>query len=222
MYQRLARRAANVQSFSDPIMFLTGLKMSWEHSLKRLAIIIEMAFRNFMFAKNDEEMTFLPHEPFSGFGCGSPFVSINNEPLLLETEPLDSVNQKKLVENTVDLRSSLVYEEMPIARSVAERMKSQRCMMKGSANPLMKQKLVHVGSSSRSTHQKSSPAITEAKAGSSAYLTSSKDEKGIRDASELQTATDYFLMISNVTPLAWIGHLDNELDVELFDLHDRC
>ncbi|GJT39356.1 hypothetical protein Tco_0939221 [Tanacetum coccineum] len=211
MYQRLARHAANVQSFSDPIMFLTRLKMSWEHSLKRLAIIIEMAFRNFMFAKDDEEMTFLPHEPFSGFGCGSPSASINNEPPLLETEPLDSVNLKQLV-----------YEEMPIAGSVAERMKSQRCMMKGSANPLVKQKLVHVGSSSRSTHQKSSPALTKAKAGSFAYLTSSEDEEGIRDASELQTATDCYLIISNVTPPVWMGHLDNELDVELFDLHDRC
>ncbi|GJV94703.1 hypothetical protein Tco_1546280 [Tanacetum coccineum] len=29
-------------------------------------------------------------------------------------------------------------------------------------------------------------------------------------------------MISNITPLAWRGHLDSQVDVELFDLHDRC
>ncbi|GJT13346.1 hypothetical protein Tco_0860388 [Tanacetum coccineum] len=29
-------------------------------------------------------------------------------------------------------------------------------------------------------------------------------------------------MISNVTPLAWRGHLDNQLDVDLLNLHDRC
>nr|GEV04444.1 hypothetical protein [Tanacetum cinerariifolium] len=42
---------------------------------------------NFMFAEDDEEMSFLPHELSPGFSVGSPSASINNEPPLLEVEP---------------------------------------------------------------------------------------------------------------------------------------
>ncbi|GKC32847.1 hypothetical protein Tco_1040141, partial [Tanacetum coccineum] len=115
--------------------------------------LAEMAFGNFMFAEDDEEMTFLPHEPSLGFYCSSPYTSINNEPPLLEVEPLES------------------------SGSVVERMKSQKCRTKGFAKPLVKRKLVYAGSSSRSTRQKSSPAPIEAKAESSAYLTIFDDEK---------------------------------------------
>ncbi|GJQ89158.1 hypothetical protein Tco_0000297 [Tanacetum coccineum] len=40
----------------------------------------EMAFKNFMYAETNEDMSFLPKEPSLGFGTGSPFVSINTEP----------------------------------------------------------------------------------------------------------------------------------------------
>ncbi|GJX92570.1 hypothetical protein Tco_0347156 [Tanacetum coccineum] len=188
MYQHLARHPVNVQSLPDPILFLAGLKMSWEHSPKRHTIFVgrkEMAFRNFMFAEDEEEMSFHPCEPSLGFGCGSPSASINNEPTLLKVEPLDSVNPDKLT--------------------------------KGSTKPLVKHKLVHAGSSSRSTRQKFYPA----KAESSAFLTISDDE-GLPDAPKLLTVVDYHLMISNVTPLAWKGHFDHQSEVELLDLHDRC
>nr|GEV62917.1 hypothetical protein [Tanacetum cinerariifolium] len=46
----------------------------------------------------------------------------------------------------------------------------------GFVKPLVKRKLIHVGSSSRSTRQKSSPASMEAKAESFVYLTISVDE----------------------------------------------
>ncbi|GJW25230.1 hypothetical protein Tco_0039041 [Tanacetum coccineum] len=110
MYQRLARHLASVQSFLDPILFLAGLKTSWEHSSKHHAIFIggkEMAFWNFMFAEDDEEMIFIPHEPSPGFGFGSPSPSINNEPPLLEAEPLASVNLEQLLLRTLKNGSDL-------------------------------------------------------------------------------------------------------------------
>ncbi|GJX41680.1 hypothetical protein Tco_0256670 [Tanacetum coccineum] len=133
-----------------------------------------------MFAEDDEEMAFLPREPSTGFGFGSLSTSINNEPPLLEVEPLDSMNLEQLVENTADSKGSPVREEMHVtgSGSVAERMKSWRCKTKGSAKPHVKRKSVHSGSSFRFTLRKSSPAITEAKAESSSYLTISDDEEG--------------------------------------------
>ncbi|GKD96027.1 hypothetical protein Tco_1379924 [Tanacetum coccineum] len=231
MYQHVARHPANVQSFPDPILFLAGLKMSWKHTSKRLAIFVgenEMVFRNFMFSKDDKEMTFLPHEPSPGFDCGSPFSSIKNEPTLLEGELLDSANSEQLVDNTTDSGCLSDREEMPIIGSgnVAERINDRKCKTKGSKKPFVKRKPVHVGSSSRSTHQKSSPA----KAESSSFLTISNDEEGICcflvscSNSSLylpllsylvsqaflmhpNSAVDCHLMMSNVTLSAWKGHL---------------
>nr|GEV72054.1 hypothetical protein [Tanacetum cinerariifolium] len=92
-----------------------------EKSITRIENWKEMAFRKFMFVKDDEKMSFLSCEPSPGFGCGSPSASINN--------------------NLLSLRQS--------CGSVAERMKSQKCRTKGSTKPLVKRMLVHAGSSSR-------------------------------------------------------------------------
>ncbi|GJQ95755.1 hypothetical protein Tco_0006894 [Tanacetum coccineum] len=73
-FQRLGRYPIDVRTFPDPILFLAGLKTSWEHGQQRPAIFVsgkEMAFRNFMFAKDDEDLSFLPKESSLGFG-GSP------------------------------------------------------------------------------------------------------------------------------------------------------
>ncbi|GJV51254.1 hypothetical protein Tco_1446995 [Tanacetum coccineum] len=54
LYQRLGRYPVNVRTFPDPILFLAGLKPSWEH--------------------NDEDISFLPREQSIGFGTASyPF-----------------------------------------------------------------------------------------------------------------------------------------------------
>ncbi|GJS84056.1 hypothetical protein Tco_0750597 [Tanacetum coccineum] len=122
LYQRLGRHPVNVQTFPDPILFLDGLKLSWEH---------KMAFRNFMFAEDDEDISFLPREQSIGFGTASPTVSINHEPPSLEIKPLDSANPEQLVENTADSRGFLVREEMPIigSGSMAKRMKNRKCLL---------------------------------------------------------------------------------------------
>ncbi|GKF52806.1 hypothetical protein Tco_0159716, partial [Tanacetum coccineum] len=89
----------------DPILFPVGLKPSWKHGQERPAIFVggkEIAFKNFMYAEDDEDLSFLLHEPSPVFGTGSPSALINNEPPLLEVKPLDSANPKQLVENTVD------------------------------------------------------------------------------------------------------------------------
>nr|GEX13756.1 zinc finger, CCHC-type [Tanacetum cinerariifolium] len=39
---------------------------------------------------------------------------------------------------------------------------------------------------------------------------------------EMQAMTLCHMMISNVTPPAWRGHFENQLDIEPLDLHDRC
>ncbi|GKA32087.1 hypothetical protein Tco_0718454 [Tanacetum coccineum] len=61
----------SVRVCDDPIMFLAGLKPSWEFGQQRLAIIVgdkEMAFRNFIYTEDDDDLAFLPKEPSPGFG----------------------------------------------------------------------------------------------------------------------------------------------------------
>nr|GEU52437.1 reverse transcriptase domain-containing protein [Tanacetum cinerariifolium] len=77
---------ANVRIFPDPILFMAGLKPSWEHGQQQPTIIVEMAFRNFMYAKTDEDLSFLPKEPSPDFGIGSLSVSINTEPPVVEAK----------------------------------------------------------------------------------------------------------------------------------------
>ncbi|GJU26592.1 hypothetical protein Tco_1165213 [Tanacetum coccineum] len=69
---------------------MAGLKSSWEHGQQWPAIIVgrkEMAFRNFMYTKTDEDLSFLPKEPSLEFGTGSTSVSINTEPPITVAEP---------------------------------------------------------------------------------------------------------------------------------------
>ncbi|GKF44354.1 hypothetical protein Tco_0130906 [Tanacetum coccineum] len=127
----------------------------------------EIAFRNFIYIKDDEDLSFLPKEPSPGFRTGSPSVSINTEPLKANKEHVIQP-----VEVTADSREST------------------------------KPKLffVHPGS----------------------VAARIKDRKCLSDVLELKDATASHLKISTITPPAWKNHLDNHMDVELLDLHDRC
>ncbi|GJV37183.1 hypothetical protein Tco_1409660 [Tanacetum coccineum] len=90
IFQHLSRYPTSVRVFLDPIHFLDGLKPSWEHGQQRPAIMAngkEMAFRNFIYSKDVEDLTFLPKEPSLGFGTGSPSISVNTEPLKANKEP---------------------------------------------------------------------------------------------------------------------------------------
>nr|GEV18693.1 hypothetical protein [Tanacetum cinerariifolium] len=42
---------------------------------------------NFVYAKDEEDLSFLPKEPSPAFGNGSPSVSVNIEPLMIDEEP---------------------------------------------------------------------------------------------------------------------------------------
>ncbi|GKE31321.1 hypothetical protein Tco_1450643, partial [Tanacetum coccineum] len=128
------RNLINVQTFPDHILLLAGLKPLWEHE----------AFRNFMYAEDNEDLSFLPREPSHGFGTSPPSTSINNEPPLLEADPLDITNLKQLIENTANSKGSLAREEMLVivTSSVAMRMKDINCRTKGPTKPFVKRKLV--------------------------------------------------------------------------------
>ncbi|GKF28669.1 hypothetical protein Tco_0095011 [Tanacetum coccineum] len=83
MLQCLSRYPTSVRVFRDPILFLAGLKPSWEHGQQRPAIMAgekKMAFKNFIYTKDDDDLDFLPKEPSQGFGIGSPYASVNTEP----------------------------------------------------------------------------------------------------------------------------------------------
>ncbi|GJW68944.1 hypothetical protein Tco_0123368 [Tanacetum coccineum] len=150
MYQCLARHPANVQTFPGPILYLAILKSSWKHNPLQPMIYVDgnakMAFQNFMFTADDEEMSFLPKEPSNEFGAGSPSSSINKEDLFIAT--------------------------VVPGGSVAERMMNRRCRMRGSAKSHVKHKLETSGSPPRIIRQKSANAKVE----SSSFLAISDDD----------------------------------------------
>ncbi|GJZ89448.1 hypothetical protein Tco_0661230 [Tanacetum coccineum] len=171
-FQRLGRYPISVCVFDDPILFLAGLQPSWEFGQQRPAIIVggkEMAFRNFIYTEDDDDLAFLPKEPSPGFGNSSPYASVNTHCHI----------------------------------------KERKCKMRGGSSRLpVKRKQASESSSSRAICAKTSASKDDAP-----ILSISNDDKD---------ANACHLKISAITPPAWKGHLDNQMDLELLHLHDRC
>ncbi|GKB56446.1 hypothetical protein Tco_0912632 [Tanacetum coccineum] len=207
-FQHLGRYPTSVHVFDDPIMFLAGLKPSWEFGQQRPAIIMddnEMAFRNFIYTKDDDELAFLPKEPSPGFGTGSPSALVNTELPKDVEEP--KVQHVEIIADSGESPKASVFIVHP--RSVVARIKERKCKTRGgSSRPPMKRKLASGSSSSHVV-----PAKTSASKDDAPILSISDDD---------EDANACHLKISAITPPAWKGHLDNQMDLELLDLHDRC
>nr|GEU98310.1 hypothetical protein [Tanacetum cinerariifolium] len=198
-FQYIARYPVSARAFDDLILFLAGLQSSWEHGQHRPAIFMggkEMAFRNFIYIEDDEDLTFLSKDFSPGFNIGSPCVSINTELVRDDEEPT--------VEPTIK----------PAIEPVNER---RKCKTRGgSLRPPIKRKLAY-GSSTSCTVRAKASAIKD----DTPMLSISNDDEGLEDFLELKDATACHLKISTITPPTWKGFLDNHLDVDLLDLHDR-
>ncbi|GKE51008.1 hypothetical protein Tco_1486164 [Tanacetum coccineum] len=84
-------------------------------------------------------------------------------------------------------------------------------------SPKPERKLAPGSSFSRATRAKTSSLKDDPP-----FLIVSDDDEGLPDVFELKDANACHLKIFAITPPAWKNHLDNHLDVELLDLHDRC
>ncbi|GKC97632.1 hypothetical protein Tco_1167907 [Tanacetum coccineum] len=102
--------------------------------------------------------------------------------------------------------------------SVAARIKERKCKTRGcSLRPHVKRKLASGSSSSGAMRAKTSASKDDAP-----FHSISNDDEGLPYCFELKDANACHLKISAITPPAWRGHLDNQIDLELLDLHDRC
>ncbi|GJW02166.1 hypothetical protein Tco_1561022 [Tanacetum coccineum] len=162
----------------------------------------EMAFRNFVYAEDEEDLSFIPKEPSPAFGTGSPSVSVNIEPLMTDEEPV-----LQSAEAMTDSRGSPNRELFVVhPGSVVARMKNRKCKtMGGLSKPPVKRKLAPGSSTAR--------AKTFASKEDVSFLTISDED---------EDAAACHLKILAITPPAWKNHLDNYMDLELLDLHDRC
>ncbi|GKB22335.1 hypothetical protein Tco_0856258 [Tanacetum coccineum] len=232
MFQRLGRYPTSVCVFPDPILFLAGLKSSWEHGQQHPAILVggngiylpcfflhfpfsliydllfllaKMAFRNFIYTEDDEDLSFLPKEPSLGLGTGSLSVSVNTEPLKADKELV--IQPAEVTTDSGESPKPELFVVHP--RSVAARIKDMKCKTRGgSSRPPVKRKLAPGSSTSRATRAKTSSSKEDVP-----FLMVSDDD---------EDATTCHLKISVITPPAWKNHLDNHMDLELLDLHDRC
>ncbi|GKF11607.1 hypothetical protein Tco_0049533, partial [Tanacetum coccineum] len=87
----------------------------------------------------------------------------------------------------------------------------------GSSRPHVKRKLAPWSLSSHATRVKTSSSKDD-----TPFLTISNEDEGLPDVFELKDANACHLKISAIIPPSWKNHLDNHMDVELLDLHDRC
>ncbi|GJV89167.1 hypothetical protein Tco_1533105 [Tanacetum coccineum] len=115
------------------------------------------------------------------------------------------------------IRNRACERALRLILSVATRIRERKCKTRGgSSRPLIKRKLASGSSTSRTVHAKVSAMKDDT------HVLSISDDEGLEDCLELKDATDCHLKIFAITPPAWKGFLDNQLDVDLLDLHDRC
>ncbi|GJZ39898.1 hypothetical protein Tco_0586461 [Tanacetum coccineum] len=194
--------------------------------LGRYPVSAHMSFRNFIYTEEDEDLTFLPKDFSLGFNTGSPYVSINTEPIRTDEEPavepaieptIEPVNER--VGITTDLGGSPKGDTIVVyPGSVAARIRKRKCKIRGgSSRPLVKRKLASGSSTSHTIHAKDSAMKDD-----TPVLSIYDDDEGLEECLELKDATACHLKISTITPPAWKGFLDNHLNVDLLDLYNRC
>ncbi|GKE17784.1 hypothetical protein Tco_1425361, partial [Tanacetum coccineum] len=227
--------------------WLTFAKRSEKHIPNLLPKVItrieEMAFRNFIYTKDDEDLAFLPKDPSSDFGVGSPSISVNTEPLKANEEP-----EIQPVEVIADFGRSPKPELFVVhPGTVAARIKDRKCKTKGgSQGPLLRGSLLlglpppmllvpklplrrmmlpsgKFPMMTRVYFQSLTCYVPSLPKGSiNMFIFVSLFLLGLPNVLELKDANACHLKISAITPPAWKNHLDNHIDLELLDLHDRC
>ncbi|GJT15657.1 hypothetical protein Tco_0874363 [Tanacetum coccineum] len=137
---------------------------------------LEMAFRDFICAENEEDLSFLPKEPSPGLGTGLPSMSVNTKPPSVDVEP-----SLKLSEDTTNSGGSPKPEVFVVhPGSVAARIKDRKCKTReGSSRPPMKRKLAPGSSSSFATRSKASSSKDD-----TPFLAVSDDDEGLPDVIE--------------------------------------
>nr|GEU71438.1 hypothetical protein [Tanacetum cinerariifolium] len=122
LYHQISTYPCNVRTFSDPILYLIGLKTSWKHSPKIPIIYYREkdGFRSFMMEGIDGEFHFIP-EGGAGYEGSFPSTkSVNNEAPTINAEPLTVVHPSKFAKNIGLLRGNLDrrFERFPQASKV--------------------------------------------------------------------------------------------------------
>ncbi|GJW23820.1 hypothetical protein Tco_0037631 [Tanacetum coccineum] len=174
-------------------------------------------------------------------GTCSPSASVNTKLPKDVEEP--EVQPAEITADSGESPKADVFVVHP--RSVAARIKKRKCKTRGgSSRPLVKRKLASGSSSSRVVRDKTFASKDDASILSisdddegkfSVHLVLSKGIDllihplsslyvllGLPDYFKLKDANACHLKISVISPPAWKGYLDNQMDLELLDLHDRC
>ncbi|GKB10532.1 hypothetical protein Tco_0844455 [Tanacetum coccineum] len=154
-----------------------------------------MTFRNFIYAEDEVDLSFLPKEPSPGFGAGSSSMSINIEPLRADEEHV-----LQPAEVMTDSGRSPKPELFVVHHgSVAARIKDRKCKTRGgSSMPPMKRKLASGSSNSRATRAKTSTSKDDVP-----FLIVSDNDKGLSNVLELKDATACHPKISAITIPSW-------------------
>nr|GEU55500.1 hypothetical protein [Tanacetum cinerariifolium] len=176
-----------------------------------------MSFKNFIYTKDDEDLTFLPKDFSPGFNTSSPFVSINTE-LVKADEKLAVEPVNEHVRTTADLGG--VPKEILFvvhAGSVTAYIRKRKCKTTGgSSRPPVKRKLASGSSTSRTVRDKASVIKDD-----TPVLSIFDDDEGLEDCLELKDATAYHLMISAITPPAWKDNAMNRRSRELLEVIEK-
>ncbi|GJX31176.1 hypothetical protein Tco_0241031 [Tanacetum coccineum] len=153
-----------LSSYPIPTGFDVILPSSSQTILDALPGYIEMSFKDFIFTKDDEDLTFIPKDSPPTFNVGSPSASINKEPVVEPVfEPMNE--HAEVTANSGESPKGGMF--VVHSGSVTAQIKERKCKIRGgSSKPPMKRKLGTDLSSSRAVRAKTfvskdfSPALS--------------------------------------------------------------
>ncbi|GJZ07603.1 hypothetical protein Tco_0541396 [Tanacetum coccineum] len=159
----------------------------------------EMDFRSFMMEEVDGEFYFVPEGGVGDEEGSSPTImSVNNETLVIDVEPLTSIPPLQFAENTVDSDDTPSKEDEVI--------------------------LVGCDAADKAKNQKVPPQASKASGDPSDPLDvdSDPDIHEFPSAKELKDSKDWHWVVAHVTPPLWKQHLKEIILEKLCSIHDKA
>nr|GEW94127.1 hypothetical protein [Tanacetum cinerariifolium] len=220
LYDQISTYPFNIQTSSNPILYLAGLKTSWKYSPKKPVIYHRGQGVN-------GEFNFLLEGGLDKNRSSTR--SVNNEAPMINVEPTCIVHPLNDAGNILDSHNISSDEGRlspigPNAPSYPEEGKIST--VTGKRKVAGKRKVV-VGSHGEDLHQKDRKVPAQASkvagdASSPLNVDSDPDIHEFPSAKELKDVTDYHWIIANVTPPSWKQYLRDISIEQLCDIHDKA
>ncbi|GJS81020.1 hypothetical protein Tco_0747561 [Tanacetum coccineum] len=189
LYTQISTYPCVDQTFSDPILYLAGLKTSWEYRAW-----------SFMIQGVDDEFNFLPEGGFDDNQGSFSANSVNNETPIIDVEPISVVLPANVADNIIDSNNTSSDDELPPVHPPTSSLPAVGEKSKAARKRKLDVDAIREGSHRRARR---APVQTSKVAGGASTpldVDSDPDIHEFPSTGELKDATNWHWVVAHVTP----------------------